>query len=100
MFLSNVAPGGNLQKEIAEALAGCQLVIILATKTYGKSTNALFDTCSEMNFVIGQRKPYYLIRMLPFEETWAEPHVTMAFPAAIMFQVGAQRRSICARPGF
>ena len=87
VFLSNVVPGDDLQHVISQALAVSKLTIILATKTYGQRTNGLFDTSSEMNYVIGQAKPYYLIRMIPSNEAWAEPHVTMAFPSSIMYKL-------------
>ena len=40
-----------------------------------------------MNFIVGQKKPYYLVRMIPFEESWSEPATTMAFPPSIMFKL-------------
>ena len=84
VFLSDVSPGGNLQRVIAHALSSCRLAVVLATSTYGRQTNGLFCTCAEMNYIIGQRKPFYLVRMIPFDEVWAEPHTTMAFPPSIM----------------
>ena len=33
-----------------------------------------------MNYIIGQNKAYYLIRMIPFGQSWAEPTTMMAFP--------------------
>ena len=87
-FLSDISPGGNLQHVIANALSNCKLAIILATQTYGRKTNALFCTSAEMNFIVGNdRKPYYLVRMIPFGESWAEPATTMAFPPSIMFKL-------------
>ena len=73
---------------IAHALKSCKLAIILATKTYGRKTNALFCTYAEMNYIVGNdRKPYYLVRMIPIGEDWAEPLTTMAFPPSIMFKL-------------
>ena len=87
VFLSDVSPGGDLQRVIAQALGSCKLAIILATKTYGEKTNGLFDTSSEMNFIVTQNKPYYLVRMIPFGQDWAEPSTTMAFPSSVMFKL-------------
>jgi len=84
VFLSNVSPGGDLQDVISEALGMCKFAIILATKTYGAKTNGLFDTSNEMNFIISQQKPFYLVRMIPFDENWAEMRTTVAFPPSIM----------------
>ena len=90
VFLSDVSPGGDLQSVIAKALASCKLAIILATKTYGAKTNGLFDTSNEMNYIIDNgRKPYYLVRMIPFGEDWAEERTTMAFPSSVMQKVRA-----------
>ena len=91
VFLSDVSPGGDLQGVIGEALGSCKLAIILATKTYGEKTNGLFDTSSEMNFIVGQNKPYYLVRMIPFGENWAEMRTMMAFPQSIMQRVRTTR---------
>ena len=84
VFLSNVSPGANLQQVIASALLRCRLAVILATRTYGRQTNGLFCTSAEMDFIVSQHKPYYLVRMLPFDENWTEPATTMAFPPSIM----------------
>ena len=80
VFLSDVSPGGNMQHVIAHALSTCKRAIILATNTYGRRTNALFCTSAEMNYIIGQNKAYYLVRMIPFGQSWAEPTTMMAFP--------------------
>ena len=90
VFLSDVSPGGDLQGVIADALASCKLAIILATKTYGAKTNGLFDTSAEMNYIVDNgRKPFYLVRMIPFGEDWAESRTTMAFPSSVMQKVRA-----------
>ena len=90
VFLSDVSPGGDLQGVIAEALGTCKLAIILATKTYGAKTNGLFDTSAEMNYIVDNgRKPFYLVRMIPFGEDWAESRTTMAFPSSVMQKVRA-----------
>ena len=87
VFLSDVKAGGNLQRVIGRALLDARLCIILATKTYGKETNGLFDTGAEMNFIIGKKKPYYLVRMIPFDEEFEEVSTSMAFPPTIMFKM-------------
>ena len=87
VFLSNVSPGGDLQDVISEALGMCKFAIILATKTYGAKTNGLFDTSNEMNYIISRSKPFYLVRMIPFDEEWAEMRTNVAFPPSIMQKV-------------
>lgn len=87
VFLSNVSAGANLQNVIANALRDCALVVVLATHTYGRQTNGLFDTAAEMNFTISQRKEYFLVRMIPPDANWEEATVTMAFPPSIMYKL-------------
>ena len=88
VFLSNAAPGTDLQDLISHALATCKLAVILATETYGRKTNALFCTSSEMNYILdGNRKPFYLVRMIPSSQDWAEPATTMAFPSSVMYKL-------------
>ena len=36
-----------------------------------------------MNYIVGEKKPYCLVRMIPPDERWAETHVTMAFPSSV-----------------
>ncbi len=51
IFLSDFNAGDDMKTTIADALAACQLVIILASSSYGKATNHMFDTSREMDFV-------------------------------------------------
>ena len=83
VFLSDVAPGDNLGRIIATALDSCRLAVLLATKTYGRGTNDLFDTGREMQFVLSHKKPFFLVRMIPFGEAW-EVETELALPPSIM----------------
>jgi hypothetical protein len=68
-FLCAVNPGGDIAREIVNALHGCQLAIIMGTKTYGKDTGAGFSTFEELRFIINERKPFFLVKMCErFEE--------------------------------
>ena len=80
VFLSDVSPGGDLQSIIARALASCRLAVVLASHSYGRETNGLFDTSSELNFITGQRKNLILVRMIEPNASWAEPRTVEAFP--------------------
>ena len=80
VFLSDVSPGGDLQAVIARALASCRLAVVLASHSYGRETNGLFDTSSELNFITGQRKNLILVRMIEPNASWAEPRTVEAFP--------------------
>jgi len=81
VFLSGVSLGDD--HAISQALASCRLAVIMASRTYGTATNSLFDTGRERNFILGQRKPLCLVRMIPFGEAWAEASTTLAFPDSI-----------------
>ena len=83
-FLSQAVGGDNLSKLISDALVGCQMAIIFANRTYGARTNDMFDTGRERDFILSKKKPYYLIRMIPFEESWAESETEVAFPSSVM----------------
>ena len=57
VFICDVAPGGDIRTVIAEALDSCRLAVILATETYGVTTNGMFDTCKELAFIVSEKKP-------------------------------------------
>jgi parallel beta-helix repeat protein len=68
-FLCSVLPGVDISSEIAEALHGCQLAIIMGTKTYGKNTGVGFSTFEELRYIYEQKKPFFLVKMCDrFEE--------------------------------
>jgi WD40 repeat protein len=68
-FLCAVESGGDIKREIVHALHGCQLAIIMGTKSYGKDTGAGFSTFEELRYIHEQRKPFFLVKMCDiFEE--------------------------------
>jgi hypothetical protein len=74
VFLSDtLTVGSDLQREIAGALSGCRVAAVLASKTYGQATNGLFDTANEMHYILGEGKPFVLVRMIPPDACWAAP---------------------------
>jgi hypothetical protein len=67
-FLCAVHPGGDIAREIVNALSTCQLAIIMGTRTYGKDTGVGFSTFEELRY-IHKKKPFFLIKMCEmFEE--------------------------------
>ena len=56
-FICDELAGANLLSVIASALDSCALAVILASETYGRETNNLFDTSKELAFVISEKKP-------------------------------------------
>jgi hypothetical protein len=50
----------------------------MGTATYGKETNGMFDTYKEMNYLHSQKKPFFLIKMLPAgTEHFEEPSTNL-----------------------
>ena len=70
VFLSNVLPGENVQRAIFDAIDRCECAVILASATYGKCTTT-FSTYQEMNSILTNRKPFFLIKMCDYWEVWA-----------------------------
>jgi hypothetical protein len=62
-FLCAVQSGEDIKREIVKALHGCQLAIIMGTRTYGKDTGAKFSTFEELRFIINELKPFFLVKM-------------------------------------
>eukprot|EP00288_Rhodomonas_lens_P019969 CAMPEP_0177690494 /NCGR_PEP_ID=MMETSP0484_2-20121128/795_1 /TAXON_ID=354590 /ORGANISM="Rhodomonas lens, Strain RHODO" /LENGTH=607 /DNA_ID=CAMNT_0019201039 /DNA_START=91 /DNA_END=1914 /DNA_ORIENTATION=+ len=62
-YIDRSGAGEDILKNISRAIRGCKLAVILGTKTYGKTTGGMFDTYKEMQFILGTKKPYVLIKM-------------------------------------
>jgi hypothetical protein len=81
-FLCAVHPGGDICREVVNALHGCQLAIIMGTRTYGKDTGAGFSTFEELRFIHGQKKPFFLIKMC---ERFEEPETTFRLDSSVSY---------------
>ena len=63
--------GTNIGIVIPTALANAKMAIIMGSKTYGKKTeNNNFSTYNEMQFILSENKPMFLLKMC---EEWEEP---------------------------
>lgn len=59
-----VRVGGDWKTEIADMMAGCSVMIVLATATYGaKGTDAMLGTWEELQFGFSERKQMCIVRM-------------------------------------
>ena len=76
-FLSDAAPGENLQEAIAKAMGEARVHVILATATYGRHTNMLYSTRQEMNFIMESGRPF-LVNMTTPPSQWEEPATVLA----------------------
>ncbi|EGD75358.1 hypothetical protein PTSG_06434 [Salpingoeca rosetta] len=52
---------------IADAVIGaideCELVVIMGTHTYGEKTDSPFGSSEELEFIINEKKPFFLVKM-------------------------------------
>lgn len=75
VFVSDVVtPGGDLQNQIANALARCRLAVILASKTYGCLTNEL---CAPLTLSSAQHTSHRPdARILSISRLFVSPRLT------------------------
>ena len=77
-FVSNEAPGADLQEAIATAMQQSQIQVLLATRTYGKKTNQQYSTFQEMNYALNHHSAF-LVKMTDSPDgTWEEAATEMA----------------------
>jgi len=69
VFLCDEPNGADLHSVIADALGRARLTVMLATKTYCLRTTS-FSSYNECLFVVSQRRPFCIVRMLHAGETW------------------------------
>lgn len=79
VLLCRDQPGCDLHAAIASAMDACKLAVILASESYGRVADTLFDTSKQLAFIISEKKPYLLIKMC---NRWTEPTTRMAFATA------------------
>jgi hypothetical protein len=84
VFLCAVDPGDAIDQAIITALENCRLVVIMATRTYGRATGFPCSTHEELKYIVGHKKPFFLVKMCDeYEEAYAKfnlPVQTMHFP--------------------
>ena len=84
VFLCDEAAGVDLMRTITSAFSHCELVIVAATKTYGKQTTSGFSTYEEMNFFVTSKTPYFLIKMTETPgDRWEEDATNFNFSTAV-----------------
>lgn len=67
-------PGENWVNKYTAALEGSRLVIMMASETYGQrgAIGGHFTTLAHMMYVLGVRKPFFLVRMIPWDADFKE----------------------------
>jgi hypothetical protein len=69
VFLCAVNAGDDLHGKIAAAMVAAKLVVIMGTATYGMKTNSPCGTYEELQYTLGSRKPFFLVKMCDRFET-------------------------------
>jgi hypothetical protein len=62
-FLCAVPEGDSIASAVADAIDACRLVVVMGTQTYGKDTGIGFSTFQELQFIIDEKKPMFLVKM-------------------------------------
>ena len=63
VFLCAVENGDSIFDAVSSALEKCRFFVIMGSETYGKQTASMCSTFQEMHFILGKKKPFYLIKM-------------------------------------
>ena len=82
VFLCDVPPGENLARAVVGALTRCKLAVILGTKTYGQKTASTFSTYEELQYIVDERKPFFLVKMC---DAFEEEHARFNLPSTISY---------------
>lgn len=82
VFLCAVPEGESLADAIIMALHMSSLVLILGTPTYGQKTSSPFSTYHELNYIVDNKKPMFLVKMC---DEFLEPYAKFHLPSAISY---------------
>jgi hypothetical protein len=71
-FLCAVNAGDDIMGEVARNLRRSKLVVIMGSRTYSKKTKSACSTYEEMQYVMNEKRPFFLVKMCDsFEEDLA-----------------------------
>lgn len=73
--------GEDIAAQVATLLDAARMVLIFGTETYGKGT-VNFSTKEELQFVMDEKKPFFLIKMC---ERFAEPRTRLVLSKAVAY---------------
>jgi hypothetical protein len=74
--------GDDILTEIGEAIADCELAVVLGTETFGEKTGGFFSTWEELTAIKSEKKPIFLIKMC---DQFRFPNVRFCFPSNIAY---------------
>jgi hypothetical protein len=84
-FVSHLdSTGGNIAEDIVTALVGCDLFVILGTKSFGEKTDIGFSSYAELGFACDEGKPLFLIKMFD-QGDFTEPMTRFRLQSTIPF---------------
>jgi hypothetical protein len=83
VYLCDPQVGDDLAATIANAVAACELFVVLGTAGYGTQGYSRFSTREELELALERRKPIYLIKRC---DEFADPLTQMYLPASMMYQ--------------
>jgi hypothetical protein len=84
VFICEVEPGGNIMEEVSSNLDACTMALVLGTETYGQKGSVSYSTKEEMAFIMGEHKPYFLVKMC---ERFAGPQTRLTFNQNISYEL-------------
>jgi hypothetical protein len=83
-FVSTIdSTSNNIAHDIAVALCGCKVFVILGTATFGEKTDIGFSTYNELELACDIKKPMFLIKVCDGDFT--EPTTLLRLPKAMPF---------------
>lgn len=63
VFLCDVEAGADIFKTVCHAMAASTMFVIFGSETYGTDTGSKCCTYQELNFIIDEKKEFFLIKM-------------------------------------
>jgi hypothetical protein len=82
VIIDDVENGDDICGQVAELLDAAKMVIIFGTETYGKGTEASFSTKEELQFIMAEKKPFFLLKMC---ERFLESRTRFHLPNSIAY---------------
>lgn len=62
VIVDETLTGTNILKAVVDGIVGCSLAILMGSADYGTPGTVKFSTNEELNFILGEDKPYFLIK--------------------------------------
>ena len=63
VYLASIKAGANIDDNVLDHLYASKMAIIFGSETYGEVTKSNVNTRTELNVILEEKKPYFLIKM-------------------------------------